>query len=204
MGACCLLWDSNNLNECFKNIDISTVHDVWFIDVPQNTKQLGFCKGRFDNWCILFICLEDDGFWHRYAPKDKYYFNQLLFMSKLHHMNLSSEKIWNHMLWLFYRMSNSRNFVNPEIMKEIHELCNNEYYHIYDIALECFMLIYFGMIAEENKLNTKAGREIKMNGIHKVLMEKVPVDIAATCQCSQSVNNIITENRSFGLLHEIR
>lgn len=43
-----------------------------------------------------------------------------------------------------------------------------------------------------------------MNGIHKVLMERYPVDIAATCQCQRPVREILDENRKFGLIHESR
>ena len=89
-------------------------------------------------------------------------------------------------------------------MQEIFQLCKTEYPQSYAMAQECFTLIYYGMVAEENKANTVAGREIKMNGIHKVLMERYPVDIAATCQCQRPVREILDENRKFGLIHESR
>ena len=204
MGAFCRMLDPENLNECFRSVDPWTIHDMWSLDTPYNTKLIGFCRGRIDDWCILFQCLEADGMWHRYAPRDKYYFNQLALLAQQYQMGLHPEKVWNHMMWLFYRMQNTRRMVDPDVMQEIFTLCRSEYGNLYAMALECFTLIYYGMIAEENKAFSKAGREIKMNGIHKVLMERIPVDIATTCQCSQPVGRILEENRRFGLIHEPR
>lgn len=204
MGAICRFLDYENLNEVARPADPWTIHDLWVLDPPFQTKQIGFCRGKIDDWCILFQCMEADGLWHRYAPRDRYYFNQLAWLAGQSFLGYTPEKIWNHMLWLFYRMRATRQYIEPDIMQEIFQLCKTEYPQSYAMAQECFTLIYYGMVAEENKANTVAGREIKMNGIHKVLMERYPVDIAATCQCQRPVREILDENRKFGLIHESR
>ena len=134
-----------------------------------NKKNLGeesyleFRQGSFDNWC-------DSGKEFYGYPKDTEYFT---YMQDLYPRFPS---IYNAFLLIYDltdaeysdRLATTITLISQEISSEFN----------YYIDL-CLSLLYMGMVAEENKENTKLGKRIKRLGVHLLLFENYTPEKAA-------------------------
>ena len=87
--------------------------------------------------------------------------------------------------------------------KFIDELVENRFksFELQRFAKVLFYHVYGGMIAEENKMGTLLGSSIKINGLRRILLDDVPVDIAATCDCGRNWKEIENECLSHGIYY---
>lgn len=124
--------------------------------------------GSFDNWCVF---LSQPGI-PRYAPKDVEYFN----FFKNAGEKLGHAKIYNDFVNVYTHTSA---IVKTQTLTLISNLAVT--YEDYATDTEkWFMIIYAGMVAEENKLHAILKKRIKRLGMHQLLLENYSPEEAAT------------------------
>lgn len=129
--------------------------------------ELCFDMGSFDNWCVY---LKRPGF-NKYAPHDIEYFTQIQQLARFH----GFEKIYNHIVGFYVQ---TKSFIDPQIVSLISEQA--QLYKPDQLEIEIlFMLIYAGMVAEENKEKAILKKRIKRLGIHQLLIDKLTPEMAA-------------------------
>lgn len=147
-----------------------------------------FGTGKFDDFCAWFgrfdASLGDQTIMCG-KPLDVHYFDVVRFLGEQY-------GIWKVYQDILHFYEHTGKIVDDRVINEILNI-SLSYGNNVDFAYNAFMQIYYGMIAEENKENTRLGKLIKMNGLYRVLMERVPVDIAATECCGQSYVDIANE-----------
>jgi len=123
-------------------------------------------KGTFDDWCVYLADGEK-----RYAPSDKEYFDRLKTLGDKH----GREKIYHDFLNIYRQTSSEIDKNTIQFIENLSEKYHNEGEEI----KKWFLVIYAGMVAEENKSNTRLGKRIKRLGIYQVLILDRPVLHAA-------------------------
>jgi hypothetical protein len=124
---------------------------------------LSFGQGNFDEWCIHFQ--DKSGF--TFFPLDTEYFAVLKSVGEVFDaMQLYSAFV------AIYEKTGKEQKANPEIEEMITQTALFFYDYRHEL-LNSLYLIYAGMVAEENKENTRLGKRIKRLGIHQVLVEKM-------------------------------
>lgn len=125
----------------------------------KNGVSLEFASGSFDDWCVYLTDAEGK----RSAPKDEDYFTAL----KLFSNKYGAEKIYKDFV-SFYDVTSKD--LDNEVFTIINKLAS--FYGDDCIDLEIiFSILYMGMIAEENKKNTRLGKRIKRLGLYTLLVE---------------------------------
>jgi hypothetical protein len=133
----------------------------------KNGVSLEFDQGVFDKWCIYITDAEGK----RSAPKDIDYFSALKNLSKKY----GAEQIYKDFV-SFYEITNKE--LDPEVFNKINMIAS--YYGENSIEIEIlFSILYMGMLAEENKKNTRLGKRIKRLGLYRLLIEDETVDRSA-------------------------
>ena len=130
---------------------------------------LEYDDGRFDKWGVYYT----DSNGNRKAPKDTDYFKDLYNFSKKY----GNERIYSD----YVRIYNKTNkYIEEETISYIEQIAKG--YELLDrMEIEkMFMILYMGMIAEENKERTKLGKRIKRLGVHTLLVENRPIKESAT------------------------
>ena len=132
-----------------------------------NGVSLEFASGSFDDWCVYLIDTEGK----RSAPKDIDYFSALKKLSQKY----GAEQIYKDFV-SFYEITNKE--LDPEVFNKINMIAS--YYGENSIEIEIlFSILYMGMLAEENKKNTRLGKRIKRLGLYTLLIEDETVYRAA-------------------------
>lgn len=126
-----------------------------------------FDTGSFDDWCIF---LTRPGF-KRYAPRDTEYFSFL----KQAGTKQGVAKVYNDFVQFYQLTSNQPN----ENILSIIEKISWQYEQPAETEM-WFVVIYAGMIAEENKKNSKLGKRVKRLGLHQLLLENFSPESAAS------------------------
>lgn len=124
-----------------------------------NGVKVGFETGSFDDWQVNII--DQNG--EKHAPLDREYFSELLVLKDL----IGAEETYELFVKIFEKTEKT---VDPRVIRFISEVAEelNEIKSDIDIL---FTIIYYTMIAEENKSFTKLGKRIKRLGIHQILIE---------------------------------
>jgi hypothetical protein len=135
-----------------------------------DTAKVIFDRGSFDEWCVFI----DDGH-RRFAPTDSWYFSILLEFTQ----DRDAETIYRDFVRIYDQTTEA---VAEETLLLIHEMSTQ--YADPAKARIIFTVLYYGMIAEENKKNDKGEklplrRRIKRLGVYMVLMEGVQPQVAA-------------------------
>lgn len=128
---------------------------------------LEYDQGGFDTWCIY---LTRPGV-ARHAPLDINYFTRLQQLGTVY----TVERMYSDFVAI-YDITTKQ--LSEEVLNQISFLAQQ--YNNDSIEIEIlFTILYMGMIAEENKRNTKLGKRIKRLGLHQVLIEGMHPQIAA-------------------------
>lgn len=128
-----------------------------------------FERGRFDDFCVYIV--KND---NRKAPTDVAYFD---FFKKINDENQNLE-VYNDFVTVYEETSN---IVEQNTLGIIDDIVINSGLEgddkkVYEGYL---VVIYFAMIAEENKANTRLGKRIKRLGMYNLLIENESPSIAA-------------------------
>ena len=123
--------------------------------------------GKFDKGCVYLV--EKDG--TRRPPKDRDYFLQMQRLSK----EYTSKKVYGDFVKVYDATEKSINVSTLNLISQIAE----EYGKYANDVDKMFTVLYAAMIAEEKKEYTKLGKRIKRLGVHQLLMESEPLNVAA-------------------------
>lgn len=129
---------------------------------------LEYANGSFDKWCVYIVNGNE-----RIAPRDIDYFNDLLNIGNIYGV----EKVYNDFVSVYNVTGKNLDSNVLNLIVKISNTYNSPYREIIE---KDFTIIYAGMIAEENKKNTKLGKRIKRLGIYKLLIEGNNVNHSAT------------------------
>lgn len=128
---------------------------------------LEYDRGSFDEWCVYLI--KADG--KRYPPTDTEYFSQLKQLANQYGV----ERIYADFVQV-YALAGKK--AKQAEFKQITELTGAYGADALEVDT-VFSILYMAMIAEECKANTRLGKRIKRLGVHKLLLEDMPVADAA-------------------------
>lgn len=142
---------------------------------------LEFDKGSFDAWCVYVKPPNLP----RYAPKDVDYFSELARMGAKHGFT----NVYDDFRMIFERTTK---LIDQSVLSNIREM--SKHYHPDELTMEkLFSILYAGMIAEENKANTKLGKKVKRLGVHQILIERMKPTDAATFSKGMTWQHILCE-----------
>lgn len=170
-------WEYNDV-ECRDGSKLGVIADNGARDIMPlryGGECIFFGKGTVDNWCA-YTAKYVNGKFMCSMSLDKYYFELLEIIGGLNKDDRWA--LYSDMKMLFAYTGSA---VNPDVIKMIGVMADR-YGFFADIAYNCFMHVYYGMIAEENKAGTKLGKLIKLLGIYHLLIESMAVDEAAECE----------------------
>ena len=126
--------------------------------------EFGF--GSFDEWCV-FVTRPPGP---RQAPRDTDYFAEL----KILHTRFP--RLHDDVVEVFQRTTR---VVDAATLQRITEIAA-QYPTAERLPVDVLLTtLYAAMIAEENREHAPLGKRIKRLGVHQVLMENVPVEMAA-------------------------
>lgn len=132
-----------------------------------NGDKLSFGTGKFDDWCIYVERVEDKGDKY-FFPLDSWYFEELARIDK------DEPGIYDDFVDIYERTDSD---VDESVVELIKELANK--YTEKNLVELIYAILYAGMIAEENKENTKLGKRIKRLGMYQTLVDKFDPFLAA-------------------------
>jgi hypothetical protein len=129
--------------------------------------KLEYDEGKFDSWGIWLTRPGQQ----RYMPRDVEYFNSLQLFGGKH----GSQKIYADFVDVFEHTNQD---VEQATLSRIRQMALK--YGADSLEIEILLVIlYAGMIAEENKENTRLGKRVKRLGVHQVLEENMSAAKAA-------------------------
>jgi len=126
-----------------------------------------FDSGKFDDYCVYVR--KPDG--SRHAPLDTEYFETLVSFS----VQFGIEKVYADFVSIYEATHKDVTKASLDCIEKI------AYSYEPDRVLfaRTLTIIHMGMVAEQNKANTKLGKRIKRLGIHRLLLEELPVSDSA-------------------------
>lgn len=130
-----------------------------------------FGRGKFDDYCAYCSYIDQYGQELCAMPLDTYYFDLLYQLGSVY-------GYWRVYQDVKHVYEQCRSKIDPILIDRIRFIAVR---YGQDGALmhDCLLHLYYGMVAEENKANTKIGRLIKMNGVHSLLIDQRGVDVSA-------------------------
>jgi hypothetical protein len=118
-----------------------------------------FAQGKFDDWCVYVDNTKNAP----YAPRDTEYFTTLQTMGKKY----GPDRIYDDFVAVY---DATRSTIQPEVLTLIERLTAPYGADAGTLSLT-WVVIYAGMVAEENKQFAVLGKRIKRLGVHQVLKE---------------------------------
>ncbi len=134
-------------------------------ELADGTK-LVFSEGRFDAWCIYHLVGNT-----AHAIKDVEIFKLL----EKHNKELERFTLYRDFLFIFNAVTK---LLNYDLIEWINA-ASKKHDNFEEVEL-VLTFLYAGMIAEENKKNAILKKYIKRLGVHQVLIERLPADVAAS------------------------
>jgi hypothetical protein len=149
------------------------------------TESIKFDKGKFDNFCVYIITHANNKIDNKYAPKDNEYFKDLVNLKKIYGI-----EIYNLFIKIY---DNTFKKLNFNVANSIINYCDKFFIADKILCKKTFLILYYSMVAEENKINTKLGKKIKRLGIHQILIEDINPNVAANFSKGMNWKKIETE-----------
>ena len=174
--------------ELLFNTPIWQINNLRDLRPVMANKFIMFGTGKFDDFCAWFGRFDpslNDRTIMCSKPLDVHYFDIVRFLGSQY----GNWKVYHDILHFYEHTGKT---VDEKVINEIMNMSLSYGVNI-DFAYNAFMQIYYGMIAEENKENTRLGKSIKMNGLYRVLIDQVSVDIAASECCGKPYTEIQSE-----------
>lgn len=146
-----------------------------------NGSYLCFNQENFDKWCVYEISQTGS----KKAFKDIEYFNELYKYT----LNFDKKELYKDFVTIYDLTTNNFDYKIIPVIKNI-----STKYGIYkNDIFKIFSLLYMGMIAENNKENTKLGKRIKRLGVYYLLIENKDPNFCANSMrghSSKEINDI--------------
>lgn len=152
-------------------IPFDTIHNVRDVRMMGMRQMICFGTGKFDDFCAYAVRLGADGRLYAAMPLDKYYFEIIDLLCKVHGKTF----VYDDVKHLFEQTGKT---IEQRVIDEIYRMAS-AYGLNFEWALNAFYHLYYGMVAEENKANTRLGKSIKMHGIDSMVRESRSVEDAA-------------------------
>lgn len=148
---------------------------------------LEYDRGGFDDWCVYLI----DASGKRKPPRDIDYFAQLRSLAE----RFGTDKVYNDYVKVYELTGKQVSKADLDCISRLSE----EYGASANQVDTIFSILYMAMIAEERKAGTRLGKRIKRLGIHKLLIENIPVREAANFMRGMGWRDIarLCEERGF-------
>ena len=165
--------------------------------------QIGFAQGKFDEWCVYVRHDEprdNNRNWVFYWATDKFYFSFIHVLGCKSSRGFTPDMVYKDLLSVYNMQLYNIGKIDDNVLEYIRKI-SFKYGDFKDDVLLWFSVIYFAMIAEENKENAIAGSLIKIVAIHDVLLNNRPVEDAATCDVGQNVKTILRKGFDLGIHH---
>jgi hypothetical protein len=128
---------------------------------------LEFGPGNFDDWCV-FLTRPGQA---AVAPSDRDYFAELRALAARH----GNYRVYEDFIQVFDRTGA---VVEEAVLRLVSTLAAG-YRRDATEAERLLAILYSGMVAEENKAGAKLKKRIKRLGVHQVLLEGLPSEVAA-------------------------
>lgn len=140
-----------------------------------NGSNVIFDQGRFDAWCVYIVAV--DG--HRVAPSDVVYFSDLKMLNERYGNN----KVYLDFVKIYLQTGST---IDENVLLLIDQLVAT--YHISDQNLlqQWLVVIYAGMVAEENKTKAILKKRIKHLGVYQALVLGLIPEAAAKFSLGKS------------------
>ena len=148
---------------------------------------LEYDRGGFDDWCVYLT----DASGKRKPPRDIDYFAQLRSLAE----RFGTDKVYNDYVKVYELTGKQVSKADLDCISRLSE----EYGASANQVDTIFFILYMAMIAEERKAGTRLGKRIKRLGIHKLLIENIPVREAANFMRGMGWRDIarLCEERGF-------
>ena len=169
-------------------------------------KRIFFGRGKIDGFCVYVAKPEWNNNRMSYetkcaAPNDSYYFSMCRYLADRY----GDWFVYSHILTIGHMTGR---YINKKVINIIYEFARGYNAHPDDkeTAYSAFMMIYYGMIAEENKIihgrPSRVGKVIKLLCLHKYIVEHD--DLQAVCDCckDQAPGAILFEAKQRGIKRE--
>lgn len=128
---------------------------------------LEFGPGNFDDWCVFVTRAGQPPL----APADREYFTELRALATRH----GNYRIYED----FKQVYDSTGPAVDEVVLRLIAVQAAGYRRDAAEAERLLAILYAGMVAEENKAGAKLKKRIKRLGVHQVLIEGLPPEVAA-------------------------
>ncbi len=139
-----------------------------YIEKFEDGTQVLFGPGKFDDWCVYQTQIDGT----QVAPRDEDYFGFFQDLAR----QTSRQKVYHDFMSIYEGTSTKVSRTTLALIKRL----SGDY--PLDIRLEAhknFVVIYAGMIAEENKDRAVLKKKIKRIGFYQAIVLNWPVDKAA-------------------------
>lgn len=157
-----------------------------FLKTFSDGSKIEFAPGKFDDWCVYVTRPKSV----RKPPLDTDYFSVMQATGEKYGVEL----VWADLMRIFSAVGKKP---REDVLQGISDVSAK--YAPDDVEFDIAATsIYLGMIAEENKANTKLGKRIKLLGLHQVLRENLSVAHAANSSRNKGWREIDEECRRRG------
>lgn len=156
------------------------------IKVFPDKSYVKFGKGKFDNWCV-YLYRPGLGL---SAPADIEYFS---FFKQLALSN-TPVRVYNDFVSIYSQTNHS---INPEILIEIHNTALK--YNDSKLVEIWLVVLYAGMVAEENKEKAILKKRIKHLAMYQILLENYTPEAAAVFSKGKTWKVLDGECRNRGI-----
>lgn len=137
-----------------------------------------FGRGKFDDWCVFLRSPEGK----TTAPRDVEYFSQLRTIGN----RFGRQKLYGDFVSVY---APTGKIVDPMILWRIKRL-SLQYGEMTDEVEQWLTVVYYAMVAEENKEHAILKKRVKRLGIHQILMEDKSPEQAATFSKGKSASEL--------------
>lgn len=151
-----------------------------------NGSRIFFAQGKFDDWCVYLQRRNERPF----APLDVWYFSELALIDR----SRGDQTVYRDFVEIY---DGTGREISDSLVGCILSASRSYGEHEHHFG-EMMCVIYAGMIAEENKRNTRLGKRVKRLGMHQTLVERMPPATAANFSRGMSWQKIDEECRRRG------
>lgn len=147
---------------------------------------ISFGRGRFDEWCVYLTRKGKNP----YAPRDPEYFTYFRNLAARH----SPDLVYGLFVSVYSRTGRKLETSVIELIR-----ARSQQFAADAEEIETWLtVIYAGMVAEENKAFSRLGKRIKHLGMHQVLKQGFPPDVAAVWSKGKKWPEISEECKKHG------
>ncbi len=153
----------------------------------RNGRKVVFDQGRFDAWCVYIV--ERDG--RKWAPSDIEYFSFFRTMAAKY----SGKRVYEDFVEVYKHTSRD---VDPKVIRLIDTIVQEYDAEDRNSLEQWLVVLYGGMIAEENKEGAVLKKRIKRLGMYQTLVRNMPPEQAANFSRGRKWQELDRLMKSFG------